>query len=55
MYEGYGEYCLFCGVKHNEVILPHTHHAIYFFECGNAYDAFTDTWIDVCCSEPKYA
>ena len=26
----------------------------YFFECGNAYDAREEYWIDICVSQPKF-
>ena len=42
--------CLFCGVKHNDSWAS----TFYFFECGNAYDDASMTWIDVCCSKPRW-
>lgn len=46
--------CPFCGVQHNDTIVQGFTIVIYFFECGNAYDARGKYWIDHCCSEPKF-
>ena len=48
--------CDFCGVQYNDVLTGYENDFIiyYFFECGNAYDAVQDLWIDNCCSQPRW-
>ena len=46
--------CPFCGVQHNDTIVQAFSIVAYFFECGNAYDAREEYWIDICVSQPKF-